>query len=312
MSIKNIFSKNKSEYRKDYLLDRYVLITPGRAKRPRDVVEQTILKRNESCAFCLENIVHKNIVDSIGGKVWDVLSVKNIFPAVTIGNSSAYGVQEVIIDTPDHNKELADLSVAHIEKVLKMYAKRTAELSKRKKIEYIECFKNQGSKAGASLTHAHSQVFATNVIPTLLKEEYNLIQDHKKKHNHCPYCETIKKELKSTRKIFEDKHIAVFSPYASAYHYEAWILTKKHVDNISQITNVEIKSIALALKNLLLKMQSLDMSFNMFMHEVVSFRDQHFYIKIQPRESVWAGVELGSGIIINSVSPELAAKFYRS
>jgi hypothetical protein len=34
-------------------------------------------------------------------------------------------------------------------------------------------------------------------------------------------------------------------------------------------------------------------------------------MKIQPRESVWAGVELGSGLVINSIAPEDAAKFYR-
>ena len=117
--LKKIFSKNKSEYRKDYLLDQYVLITPGRARRPRDVNEQTVIKRTPSCVFCPDNIVKKNIVDQIrSAKKWDVMSVKNIFPAVTLNNPKAYGVQEVIIDTPNHTKELADLSVTHIEKVI--------------------------------------------------------------------------------------------------------------------------------------------------------------------------------------------------
>jgi len=44
---------------------------------------------------------------------------------------------------------------------------------------------------------------------------------------------------------------------------------------------------------------------------VIKEEDQHFYLKIQPREAVWGGVELGSGIIVNSIPPEEAAKFYR-
>ena len=216
----------------------------------------------------------------------------------------------MIIETPNHVKELADLSVAQIERVIEMYAKRTMALAKVKGIEYVECFKNQGSKAGASLVHAHSQVFATDIIPPLLVEEQRRTIEYKRKERRCAYCDVLKKELKSSRRIFEDKQVGVFSPYASAYHYEAWIFTKKHVDNISQLNRAQIRSIAKVLKDVLVKLQALGLSFNMFMHEVVSFRDQHFYIKIQPRDSVWAGVELGSGIVINSVAPEIAAKYY--
>ena len=304
--------KNKSEYRKDYLLDRYVLITPGRSKRPRDVREQTVVKRVASCVFCPENVAKKDVVDWIGSRVkWDVATINNKFPAVTLKNKKAYGVQEVIIDTPDHTKELADLSVAQIERVLKMYAKRTMALARIKGIEYVECFKNQGSKAGASLAHAHSQVFATDIMPPLLIEEQKSALEYKRDKRCCPYCDVLKRELKSSRRIFEDRNIGVFSPYASAYHYETWILTKKHVDNAGQLNGSQIKSIARILKKILGKMQALDLSFNMFMHEVVSFRDQHFYIKIQPRDSVWAGVELGSGVVINSVAPEFSARYYR-
>jgi hypothetical protein len=44
---------------------------------------------------------------------------------------------------------------------------------------------------------------------------------------------------------------------------------------------------------------------------VINDEDQHLYMKITPRGSIWAGVEIGSGVIINSVSPEDAAEFYR-
>ncbi|MBI4779001.1 sulfate adenylyltransferase, partial [Candidatus Falkowbacteria bacterium] len=53
----------KSEIRKDYLSDQQVIITPGRAKRPRDIKEQTIISRMSDCPFCLEKINPKNIVD---------------------------------------------------------------------------------------------------------------------------------------------------------------------------------------------------------------------------------------------------------
>jgi UDPglucose--hexose-1-phosphate uridylyltransferase len=312
---------NKSEIRKAYLLNKYVIITPGRAKRPRDIKEQTVIKRVGACVFCPENINKKNIVDEINGGQkklsankwnWSVLSLKNIFPAVTLNNRKAYGLQEVIVETPDHNKELAELPISHIKNVLEMYARRTVALEKIKKINYILCFKNQGSKAGASITHAHSQVFATEILPPDVAEELILAKQYYHKHNSCPYCDIIKKEMRSPRKIFQDENVAAFTPYASEFHYEAWIFTKRHLDNISKLNAAELKSFAKALKKILTKLQKLNLSYNFFLHQVVSEKDQHFYLKVQPRDSVWAGVELGSGLVINSVPPEQAARYYRS
>lgn len=304
--------QKKSEIRKAYLLNKYVIITPGRAKRPRDIKEKTILKKIQPCPFCPENINKKNIVDKIeSNKKWEVLSIKNIFPAVTLDNKNAYGTQEVIIDSSVHENEMANLSKTHIEKILKMYAKRSKQLAKNKKINYILCFKNQGSKAGASIAHSHSQVFASEITPPDLTKETELTQNYKNKHNNCPYCDIIKKEVKSKRKIYSDKYVVAFAPYASEYHYEAWIFPKRHLDNITMLNKKEFQSFSKALKLILTKLQSIKLSFNFFLHNVISDKNQHFYIKIQPRDSIWAGVELGSGLVINSVPPEVAAEFYK-
>ncbi|MDO8592718.1 MAG: DUF4931 domain-containing protein [bacterium] len=301
----------KSEIRKDYLLNKYVVITPGRAKRPRDIKEETIISRVAHCPFCPEKIDSKNILDRLNAPEGEIISIKNIFPAVSLDNKKAYGAQEVIIETPDHNKELHNSGEEQIEQLLRMYAGRTEALGKVKNIEYILCFKNQGSKAGASIIHAHSQVFASQILPPEIKEELELARGYWLKHKTCAYCDVIKQEMKSPRKIYEDKFVASFAPYASQFHYEAWIFTKRHLDNIAKLNDDEFKAFAKTLKKILLKLSKLNLSFNYFLHQAVSATDQHFYLKIQPRDSIWAGVELGSGLVINSVSPEQAAKFMR-
>lgn len=304
----------KSEIRKSFLLNKYVIITPGRAKRPRDIKETTIIKRTNECPFCPDKIIKKNVLDQIlnNQKKWEILSIKNIFPAVSYNNNKAYGTQEVIIETRHHTKELADMSISHIANLFFMYAKRTAAISKNKRIDYILCLKNQGSKAGASIVHAHSQIFATELLPPDMRQELQAAKKYKEIKKTCPYCDLIKKEISGERKIFEDENIATFTPYASEYHYEAWIFTKRHLDNITKLNKQELRSLAQAYKLILIKLQKLDLSFNVFLHQVISDYDQHFYLKIQPRDSIWAGVELGSGLIINSISPELAARYYRS
>lgn len=303
---------NKSEIRKDYFLNKYVIITPSRAQRPRDVVEKSELKRVQKCVFCPEHIEKKLIVDAIGGnKNWEVISILNKFPAVALKNSKAYGVQEVVVEHRQHGIDLGKVSLSHIEKVLRMFAKRTEYIASIKNIEYILVFKNEGGPAGASILHAHSQIFATDRIAPDVYEELDKAQEYKLKKGTCVYEDIIKKEEVSPRLIWSDRHIIAFAPYASAFHYEAWIFTRRHLDNITRLNSYEIRSLARVLKLILEKLNERGISYNFFMHQVVSFKDQHFYIKIQPRESIWAGIELGSGIVVNSVPPETAAKFYR-
>lgn len=309
----------KSEIRKAYLLNKYVIITPGRAKRPRDIKEQTVIERTASCPFCPDHIKEyakehkgyiKERIDNKEGK-WQVMSVDNVFPAVSLENDRAYGAQEVIVEARSHSKELANLSEQEIEWVLRMYARRTVAISQNPDIDYVLCFKNQGSKAGASIVHAHSQIFASKILPPEVHEEWVLAQNYQIKHNECAYCHIIEKEMQGERQIYEDKWVAAFTPYASEFHYEAWILVKRHVDNITELNPKEFRAFSHIYKIILEKLQALDLSFNCFLHQVVSNRDQHLYMKIQPRDSVWAGVELGSGMVINSIAPEVAAKFYR-
>lgn len=293
-----------SEIRKDYLLNKYAIIAPKRGKRPHDV-------KKTKCPLCSGQITAR-VIDQIGTNInLQVTSLDNPFPAVTPKNKKAYGYQEVIVETTDHNKQLADLSEKQIELVLKMFAKRTSQLSRDKKIDYVLCFKNYGAKAGASLEHSHSQIFATQILPPDIKEELDLAKKYKKKNKTCFYCDLIKKESKSKRFIWSDKNMTAFAPMASQYTYEAWIFSNRHIDNITQLNKNELRSLAKILKRLLAKIKKLNLSYNFFLHQVISNHDQHFCLKIQPRGNTFGGVELGSGLIINSVSPEEAARFLK-
>ena len=111
------------------------------------------------------------------------------------------------------------------------------------------------------------------------------------------YTDIIKQEEDSERHIYADKHIVAFAPYASEFHYEAWIFTRRQLDNITRLNADELTSLSKVLKKILYKLDQHDLSYNFFMHQVVSFKEQHFYIKIQPRDSIWAGVELGLSLI---------------
>ena len=306
----------KSEIRKDYILNRYVIITPSRANRPRELREENKTTRIKSCVFCPSNIVDQEVTDHLGGwrkKKWSCWSVLNKYPVVSLDNKAAYGYQEVIVETPQHGIDLSELSEENIRTVLRLYQNRTRAVSQMRKIDYILIFKNSGGRAGATLTHTHSQLLATEILPPDVAEELYLADKASRQCGRSIYSKIIDDELRQKERIiYQDERLVAFTPYASQFHYEAWIFTRRQVDNIIEINERELNSLAYCLHLILGKLHELNLNYNFFFHQVISNQKQHFYIKIQPRESVWAGVELGSGMVINSVAPEAAAEYYRS
>ena len=307
----------KSEIRKDYIQDKYVIIAPKRGKRPHTIAKKTEHENSDKkCVFC-PNILEKNNTIEYqarlkqDSKVWDVAVIKNKFPAVTLDNSKAYGIQEVVVETPKHLDELEDLSPTHIAKILEVYSQRTERISQNLKIEYILIFKNDGGRAGASIQHAHSQIFATSFLPPHLFDKSQKVQAYKLQHGSCVYCDVIKKESRGKRLIYKDKYVITFTPYASVYNYEVWIMPIRHIDNVTMMNTDERASFAEILKKILKKIGKLNMAYNYYFHQVINDEDQHLYMKIVPRGSVWAGVEIGSGIVINPIPPEEAAKYYK-
>ncbi len=307
----------KAEIRKDYIQEKYVIIAPRRDRRPHDLERPKELNpmREKTCVFCPTNIKQAGsvllTVKLNRREPWSIKVIKNKFPAVSPNNPKAYGRQEVIIETPDHLKEIEDLPLNHVAEILKTYAQRTKAISKDKKISYILIFKNTGGAAGASLRHDHSQIFATQFLPPHLKDKSQRMRAYKLKHGACVFCDVIKKEKNGPRLIWQDKNIIAFCPWAPMHNYEAWVVPKRHVDNITLLSQNERLSFAKAMKKILHKINELNLPYNYYFHQIIKDSDQHLYMKITPRGSVWAGVEIGSGLIINPVSPEEAAKFYR-
>ena len=308
-----------AELRKDYIQDKYVIIAPRRLDRPHgedvnfDLQSAHQPVRLEDCVFCPPRLKVGGALLVVGSKKdWQIMVVKNIYPAVSLDNRKAYGAQEVVVETPNHHLQLEELSVKHVEKILEVYARRTKALMKNQKLEYILIFKNNGGRAGASLQHAHSQIFATGFIPPHLLDKSQRVQAYKLRTGRCVYCDVIKEESKGPRRVYEDHEVLAFTPYASLYNYEIWIMPKRHLDNVTNLNEAELQSFARVLHRIVGKVvHELKLSYNYYFHQVVHDEDQHLYIKITPRGSAWAGVEIGSGIVVNPVTPEAAARFYR-
>ncbi|MEA1925478.1 MAG: galactose-1-phosphate uridylyltransferase [Candidatus Altiarchaeota archaeon] len=307
-----------NQLRKDYLMNKWVIIAKERGKRPGDFRYEEKKDVIKKCFFCPGN-EHKTPPEI--GRVekngeWIIRCFPNKFPATTekkkildkglLKGMAAYGRHEVIVETPIHGEELGNLEVEHIAKVLKMYARRLVELKKDPGIEYVSIFKNRGNTAGASLAHSHTQIVALPRVPGIIREELKVLQ----KQGDCLLCRIG--DIEKERIIMEDEHTVVFAPYASRFPFEVRITPKRHVPSLEKLNNKERGSFALSLKEVLTALnKSINYPpYNYHLHLGPGRGDFHMYLELLPRLSTWAGFELSNDVVINTMPPETAAKHY--
>jgi len=301
-----------SELRKHYFLDSYVVIAPYRNLRPDSFTKNREPHKTiaQDCPF--DGNAEPAVWQTPRTGDWRVKVIRNRFAALTEDNPKAFGVQEVIINTPDHSLEFSDLSTDHIEDIFAAYRHRLTELSKLDGIRYVLIFKNDGPVAGASVAHAHCQVFALPIVPPRIARESDALNHYWDIHNSCGYCDIIAWEIgQKVRVIAQDKNVVAIAPFSSAHGLEAWIIPRRHVSKFVELHAAELNSIAIIMKKITARLDSSEISFNYILQESLANQDHHFVLKVEPCTTKYAGAELGTGVIINPVAPEYATLWYQ-
>lgn len=331
-----------AEIRKDYLLDKYVIIATERAKRPDQFLEiDTIKNSSRDNGILGDNNFqdffapgNEYLTPSEKGRIgnpWKIRWFENKFSAVDIKESNlsvelsesnlfytfakAYGVHEVIVETPDDRQQW-DLTEDEIKLLFDVYFLRIEDLSVLPNIKYVQVFKNHGKKAGCSIQHSHSQIIALNLVPPEVIEYEEKVLDYINNFNKNPYDDIIEREINSYRDInssgiiMNNNSMLCFCPYASLHPMQVRIMPLRNLIKYNEFSEKEKLDLSKSISFILQKLKKLNMSYNMFLRYGIKY--QRAYIDIIPRPNIWAGFEMATGIIINSVSPEEAAKFYRS
>jgi UDPglucose--hexose-1-phosphate uridylyltransferase len=337
-----------NEVRKDYLLDRWVVIATERGRRPTDFANKEREKAKTGvCPMCPGNehmtppavlvyLKHGNGIrktedkDDTRHKNWIVRVIPNLFPAFAPPKDKtsqrktakcsemipAVGHHEVLVESPKHGEHPADARLSQLEYVVDAYVDRLRELSAKPYVKYVSIFRNHGLEAGASLSHAHSQIIATPFIPKTVEDELKASRSFWKQNRKCIFCEIIKKERDGPRLILENSKFVVFAPYASANPMEFWIIPKKHDATVLDMPKSDVKVFAETLKACLGGLKKLvnDPPYNYGFHLAID-KDAsdyyHWHLEVYPRLAIWAGFEKSTGIYINTVTPEVAAENLR-
>jgi len=337
-----------SELRKDYILDRWVIMAVERAKRSTDFyIKRADVQAQKECPFCPGNeattppatlvylqkdgeILKDRDSNGSRWKGWLVRCFPNLYPALraTVQETEspdtfllkrgAFGFHEIVVESPSHGEHPG---IAGLEQ-LRLVFEAQLDLLKRyycdKRVKYVQIFRNHGREAGASLSHTHTQIMALPLIPSLVMDELKSAENYFRDQCQCAFCKIIEEEKEGPRLIFESEYFIVLAPWASIYPFEFWILPKMHESSLLGIQDSEKKDFVKTLRISLGALRKLldDPPYNYGFHIAPKTSEEynegyHWHLEVYPKLATWAGFELSSGMYINTASPEMAAETLR-
>lgn len=336
------------ELRQDPITEKWVVIAPGRGKRPDDFAAdrkkhafdaKKIPKYRDDCPFCnLGKFTQEPDVLRLPDDRdhWRVHIFGNKYPAFKphdelrhwntgpYRSAEAVGFHEILA-TKNHNDfggyASEDLLALEMEALVLRYR----QLQVKPSVNYIQIIKNQGPEAGGSLEHPHHQIFTVPVLPSDIKDLLHGTERFAKKNNERAFTKILEFEHSEGKRIvWQNDDFTVFCPFASRVPYETWVIPNSSNPHFESIDPPQQKSLAAALRQALgrIAVGLNNPAYNYYIHSAPcddtgfvcddrEFGHFRWHIAILPRVGQWGGFELGTGLEINTVAPEDAAEFLR-
>jgi UDPglucose--hexose-1-phosphate uridylyltransferase len=252
-----------------------------------------------------------------------------------------YGRHEVVIDHASHGIRVHEMQEEHLTLLFSTYRDRmTALFAANPAVRAVLVFKNFGPAAGASISHTHSQIVAMPVVPYNIDAEVQNSAAYFEKTGQCIFCSLIDEALtfEATfydresgvvhRKISVGQYVIergtrfiVIKPFASRFEWEVQILPLAHEADYANLSPDDAADLGRVFRRIMARLNAVlgGVQYNFFVHSLPHApgaegrrTSYHWHIEICPRTSVPTGFELGSGLFMNTVSPEDAAVRLRS
>jgi UDPglucose--hexose-1-phosphate uridylyltransferase len=241
----------------------------------------------------------------------------------------AVGAHEIVVETPDHERLLANMTDEEIEHILDAYALRIQDLKRDARFKYVAVFKNQGASSGEEWTHSHSQITATTFVPRRILYELRAAREWYRAHERCVFCDILRQEMRQKKRMVDSVgDTYAFCPYASRVPYETWIMSKTHNHQFEALAAGESRrQLASLLGRTLRRLQHVAPSFHMVLHTAPNTLqtkgelseywrtiagDYHWHFEILPIAEHRSKSYSIKEVYFNSTMPEFAAEKLRA
>jgi UDPglucose--hexose-1-phosphate uridylyltransferase len=301
------------ELRVDDLTGTSAIVAPGRATRPVVFAPSAPVPSTPppDCPFCPghEAMTPPEVARTGPGAPespgWQVRVVPNLYPIV----DAELGAHEVIVCSPAHNLQLDALSLDDATAALLAMRDR-GRWHLDAGLVHAQPFVNHGRASGASIEHPHAQLVAMSFIPPLVA---TLLARFAAAGRDL-VVDAI--DTAAERDCVVRKADAVsWCPPGGSTPYVVRIALPSAGARFDRATDTEIENFTEGLQDALTRLHTTlgEFAYNVVVHTAPRDdpRPFHWWADVVPRLGVYGGFELGTGVWVNAVAPELAAATLR-
>lgn len=326
-----------STFRFDVLTESWVTVAPERRAVAPKAPSTLPSLEGRPCPFCPGNeaMTGAAAAEDRDADGWQVRSLRNRFPVVSEidpGPARAHpffterpglGQHEVIVETRQHDGDLATYDLAHATRVLRMYRDRARVLGALPWARAVALFRNRGVRSGSSQPHPHAQLTAVCVEPEDLVRRARIAAAHRARSDTPLLHALLARELEEgSRIVAESGDFVVFCPFASHRTYEMRVAPRAHVERFSELDDAAVEALARVLVPALGRLFRLTggVDYNLVSRDPLlrapgapPSSSEVWSFEILPRmPNVGGGLELTTGLDVVNVSPEDAAAALRA
>jgi UDPglucose--hexose-1-phosphate uridylyltransferase len=234
---------------------------------------------------------------------------------VSLQDVRASGSWRTIVAPPGEHRPLHAVGNEVIGSLLAGARGAIADARRTGLTDHLQVVQNWGAQAGARTNHLCLDLYDLPQIPHRIAEELGGAARFVIREGECPWCRLVRDEpARIDRLVWEDAGSVAFAPFASRSPFEVWIVPRRHEADFGRATDIDLDACAEALRQTLTALAaSLDgPPYNLVLH-TAPLRESvdatyHWHWEIHPRLREIAGLELGTGLPVNPVSPEDAVE----
>ncbi len=231
---------------------------------------------------------------------------------VALAKAKAAGSWRTIVAPPAEHRPLHAVGDAVISGMLRAGRDAIAEATRAGLTEYLQVVQNWGAQAGSRTNHLCLDLYDLPQVPHRVGEEIGGAARFLIREGECPFCRSVREEPERLdRVVHEDAFAVAYAPFASRSPFEVWIVPRRHEADFGRASDADVDALAVALRQVLRRLASLDgPPYNLVLH-TAPLRERvdqtyHWHWEVHPRLREIAGLEVGTGLPVNPVSPEEA------
>lgn len=234
---------------------------------------------------------------------------------VALAQARATGSWRTVVAPPHEHRPLHAVGTGVIDGLLTGARDALVAAQRVGQTAYLTVVQNWGAQAGARTNHLCLDLYDLPQIPHRIAEELGGAARFVIREGECPFCRLVRDEVRRPdRLVWEDADSVAFAPFASRSAFEIWVVPRRHDADFGRTTDREIAATGEALRQVLSRVAgALDgPPYNLVLH-TAPLKERvddtyHWHWEIHPRLREIAGLELGTGLPVNPVSPEEAVE----